>query len=877
MDYDRHRHGLINETQFIRVMCSSGLTITPSQAAEMAAQYRLANGDNRVRYTEFCESMESIFTDKGLEKSPTKKMEAYSTTKLSRKQPLSANEEATFVAAMERFSAEANSKGMLLKPPFEDYDRHSNGYVTSSQFIRALPFKSSEWEQDILCRKYEDATGNVHYMSFIRDLEPFRNVSTYPDEAPRYVVKGAEEADHHTIHPAPPQETIMTRLKRFVLTQRCRPLEFLRDFDKLRKGTIPETLFCTGIRQMNYPFSESEISALLYLWGNGKGEVRYREFCADLEDVFTQDGLETHPLHNVVPPPADLTETVQVLLDDEAERRVDALLDRLRHFVVSRRLDLKPFFLDIDGRRRGQITRDQFTKVLGQLGVTLSPNEIDDLRAKYAVTGTNLVRYRDFMNHVSLDIGVPFAGGSPAKEKFSTTMVREWKQESAAAQGTVASVDSEELARLLRSIQHKCLRDRIRLREFFIDYDRLRKGIVSKAFFQTALVQMGLQLKAQEIELLSAHYVDPASTDGRILWTHFVDAIDARERLEHIPTGTLQRTLPEVPAANVTVGPAESAGNALLTWGMKQLREQIGRKRIFNLVPYFQDFDKLRRSTVTRQQFKQLLCFLSLEITEDAMEAIADYFATGDHVNYLAFCQQVTSDIVSKPVEVADYEETKFTFDVNQKDLAFPLEENDVNRLVARLRTQVRRQRIRVAEFMRDYDKLRLGYLSAAQFASALNMCKFALSSHEIKLLSAAFQSANPNALPNSVDHVAFSEVMESVFATDGLEGAPTALPTEFVPFDIDSTVKLSEAEEQQLAAVLQHMRTKVSTHRILVKPYFADLDRTHSGSLTKPQFTKTLLLMGLDVDTEQAELLCKAFVKNQLYVNYVEFCKMLN
>ena len=52
----------------------------------------------------------------------------------------------------------------------------------------------------------------------------------------------------------------------------------------------------------------------------------------------------------------------------------------------------------------------------------------------------------------------------------------------------------------------------------------------------------------------------------------------------------------------------------------------------------------------------------------------------------------------------------------------------DVEDVLARIRQACSQQRIRVGEFFRDFDRLRSGFITAAQFRIGLNMAKVGIS-----------------------------------------------------------------------------------------------------------------------------------------------------
>ena len=53
--------------------------------------------------------------------------------------------------------------------------------------------------------------------------------------------------------------------------------------------------------------------------------------------------------------------------------------------------------------------------------------------------------------------------------------------------------------------------------------------------------------------------------------------------------------------------------------------------------------------------------------------------------------------------------------------------------------SQVMKERVRVLEFMRDYDKLRSGRIPATSFRRALDLCGFGLAPEEVAALEKLF------------------------------------------------------------------------------------------------------------------------------------------
>ena len=77
--------------------------------------------------------------------------------------------------------------------------------------------------------------------------------------------------------------------------------------------------------------------------------------------------------------------------------------------------------------------------------------------------------------------------------------------------GTISSAEAEDVAvnDLVDRLKKDVFRSRLRLREFFKDFDSLRSGVITAAKFRTALEISGLVLSDPELTKLSRHYADP--------------------------------------------------------------------------------------------------------------------------------------------------------------------------------------------------------------------------------------------------------------------------------------------------------------------------------------------------------------------------------
>jgi hypothetical protein len=89
----------------------------------------------KIRYFDFNEEIERIFTNKMLEKDPTQTLSNYSAPSiLDAKVSLSPEEEEELKATMIRIGTDVRHRRLLIKPFFQDKDKSKSGFVTNTRF-----------------------------------------------------------------------------------------------------------------------------------------------------------------------------------------------------------------------------------------------------------------------------------------------------------------------------------------------------------------------------------------------------------------------------------------------------------------------------------------------------------------------------------------------------------------------------------------------------------------------------------------------------------------------------------------------------------------------------------------------------------------------
>jgi len=70
-DFDPLKKGVVTESQFQRVLKQSGIEIGEKDLVILVSEYKVDNIPNGyVRYSDFCENIDEVFTKKNIEKDP---------------------------------------------------------------------------------------------------------------------------------------------------------------------------------------------------------------------------------------------------------------------------------------------------------------------------------------------------------------------------------------------------------------------------------------------------------------------------------------------------------------------------------------------------------------------------------------------------------------------------------------------------------------------------------------------------------------------------------------------------------------------------------------------------------------------------------------
>jgi len=432
---------------------------------------------------------------------------------------------------------------------------------------------------------------------------------------------------------------------------------------------------------------------------------------------------------------------------------------------------------------------------------------------------------------------------------------------------------------ILTRIEKQVYSRRIRAKDFFRDYDKLRCGRVTKPQFTRVLLTMGIAMSPQEQEALVEHFTeDGPNVQPPQVVNHkaFCDCIDecfgVVTGLESNPAAVVPR-----PGENVTCQfhPQPVADMEQLDHILHRLALMCKARGVV-LKYCYQDFERgdatsltvpRRGGKITLAQFKRNFPFVK-DFDKDEVDLIIDHYLTEDNLVHFGKLHEDMAEMqggVDVPCPKSEL--------IKRED---PVEWTHQQLNVAhKIQARVVERRLRLTEHFQDYDPLRKGFCTAGQVKTIFSILKIPLSVDDFEELCQMYTVDD-----GRFCYAAFCKEVDHAFTVDGLEKMPLHKVT--MP-DASTTIHarrnyitLSPAQEEAIAGLEEGIRARTRSRRILIKPDFHRFDTTHRGHVTKSQFQRVMDSLGFQIDPAAIDLLCYAYcdLGNHTDFNYVDFCR---
>ncbi|RHY35731.1 hypothetical protein DYB37_005325 [Aphanomyces astaci] len=617
---------------------------------------------------------------------------------------------------------------------------------------------------------------------------------------------------------------VKAKLRTACTKRRIRLEEFMKTFDVHKTKKITADQFTRAIDASGIRLSKPEVDLLIakYRLPDDPRSVDYRRCCDLIDKPCTTkkaDKLLKQP-HNkmgVAPPSLGLQP-----VDAEALRSVK---DKLATAIRTKGIVLKDVFHDFDKNNSGVVTKARFVRDLSAVvGGDLSLREVDAITKAYG-SGPLDVHYKQL--HADLQV---FPSSSLDNDSNNDSPR---PRRRVSNQGSGNDVDAVEAP--LRAI---VARDRIRMKNFFTDYDRLRAGKCTDGQFQRAVKVCFGALTEKDLLILVAAYSVPSedpSHERKVDYVAFCKSVsslvqdrdDANDEL-HVDVAPL----PTAPCTRDTRGDLTDAEAASWTDLMTRLSHTVATRRIL-LKPLFCDFDRGKTECVSCEQFARVWIVHVL--------AMFNMFLTSADEKQAILKRYASTRLNSLPPSHLSFDNKAF---VNFKTFCLDLDEFQRRDAAASTSS---------CPVSSSASPLS-GHVAKVHFAAGLNAAGFVLSNVDVEILANEFKYAVET--ERDVDGAAlvawtrFADEIDAVFTVKGLERDPTR--------DIRHSIEAAEQtdaivdtvlapdDEAAVVAAMQGMATFIQHQRLDIRPPFEDFDLSNQGFVSASKFNRVLSIFNL-------------------------------
>lgn len=876
-DFDKLSNGKVTVDQFYRVFRTIGFELTDNEFNEIASRYK--NSDGLVDYRKFVETIMNVFSNSNLEHAPREGLydsHALVTRQLGYPVNTTAIEETRFKSLLSRLYHQILTKGVHVREAYMDFDKHNNGTITQSQFIRAMPFKDlSAQDLQMLIKKYADPIlKDVNYRRLIADINTFAQQNSKPQE---------------TFHMTPllPHQLQSIKIKSFdkapnkilelfaahVREKRIRIVEFFKQHDPLNKGYIQTDKFEGVMTLFGFSFTEEDLKNIVDRYKvvyDSTEYVKYLEFCRDVRDVTPN--VETQ-----------LKTQSAVMI---ASPRLNSIIQRVRETIVKFRINTLPTLQDFDRLGRGYITRFQFHRALTTLRIHITDEELAIICQAYE--NENGVDFYKFVEDVDpthnqhrrlfQPIGEDrqsiekVFGHTPTGDVFVTPdkaddMIYESKK------GLIKKVDeSHDLDSLLYQMKRWSYINSVDFHDFLTDFDKYKINEITEGQFRTGIGLATYQLTDSEFSIIKENY-SSTTRPGYIQWRRFADDI-----LQAIAPMNLEKDPETTPLSPKDTFNPRSISNARISEKNEQpanvsrLLDIIARfvkTRRLSLIDQFKDKDRYNHKRITASGFAQVIQLIGVHLSKGEIDTLCTYYndTTNNFIDYTQFVNDVDSrvgllfgdraatSIVAQPIP--SYGNAESVYLISRHTDGDPQWE----RIKTKLQTFIYKRRIRIEDFFLSFDNLRSGRVTDQKFRSVIGQTDLPLEATEIDYLIQMFRVQGTD---DMFDYRTFCHKLNKIFGKRELckkpvdNGKPKA---QALPDPSTTLQSLDNVDQRQLLSILERMRTMVRMRRMNIKDQFEDYDRyPHKNYITKQQFKQCIARLGLSSDPKEFEILCKKY-----------------
>ena len=436
---------------------------------------------------------------------------------------------------------------------------------------------------------------------------------------------------------------VIEKIQKAVKQKSLRINEFMKDYDPLRSGSITKSQFLSSLSMLKLYLSRKEAELLCDKYANPEkeNEVLWTKFADDIDIVFVVKNLEMRDdINDVTNITKNSFKLNELSLPEQAI--LQEILKEMKVFFEVNRIEPKPFFSNDDRLKRGKVLKSQFKKILNSMKYYISDPHLEILMKKYGDPIPNEINYVVILNDAK-EFGEQ-KGDKKEVHRMEKLVDKKFTPSLSTAnnfytyQTHFTNLDFN-IKDIIDKIKHTVKINRIRLNEFFEDFDPLRKGTCTKAKFRTALDMANLHLRSEEFDVLEEFFCVRDNEEDKVYYKDLIEEVDTVFTIKGLEKDPLLRPKDYItpdflnPEKRLTEEETKFLDKTLKKLALLSIKYRVMPKS------FFRDNDRANIGVIPSSKFASVLSFFKLNADEKEMNILIKRFYSKNmiEINYYDF------------------------------------------------------------------------------------------------------------------------------------------------------------------------------------------------------------------------------------------------
>ncbi|KAJ1514286.1 hypothetical protein HMI56_000768 [Coelomomyces lativittatus] len=341
-------------------------------------------------------------------------------------------------------------------------------------------------------------------------------------------------------------------------------------------------------------------------------------------------------------------------LNEKEKQELNETLESIAVHLSRRSMSVKDLFHDFDKLSSGRVTHSQLRQVLSSVDIHL-PDHIFELVCRLWSDEGHDAKKMDTFSYLPFvkQVEATSDGSAPFSPLLPPPLVPKVKK------------TLMDLNQILLKLKTKVKTERFGVYDFLHDFDPLHSGFITLNEFIRGIDTFKFGLQPEEVLTLAQHYyVEGKSIDYR----KFADEMESVFTMKHLEKHPTYTPKPFQPPWHGHINNPTMDVEGKWMKLMQRLTEEARQRRMFVLLRYLEDHDKIHIGTITKAQFSSSLSAAGYCLDEEEADVLFAKYGLEDdenQIDYFSFNEDFTKMIHSASKDPYYLENSKFKNDMS--------------------------------------------------------------------------------------------------------------------------------------------------------------------------------------------------------------------